>query len=152
MPPSVGPCSWFCSELGLKGCELSVQWPRTYSFRPAVPCCYAGCCGGMEDPEDTAPASSSKMCLWVSEIPEDKIMRTGDNRRIAIASAPCEVEPVCCRGDGFGRKYRDPANDSLLCLSRKRDGGAHAARISTPHPHQRAGQLCLFCHRRHGGR
>lgn len=37
VPPSIGPCSWFCSELGLKGCELSVQWPRTYSLRPAVP-------------------------------------------------------------------------------------------------------------------
>lgn len=53
------------------------------------------------------------------------------------------------------RKYMGPfgpADDSFLCFSRARDGGTHAARIPTPHPHQRTGQLCLFCHCRHGGR
>ena len=45
-----------------------------------------------------------------------------------------------------------PPDDTLLYFSRARDGGAHAAWIPTPHPHQWTGQLCLFCHRRHGGR
>lgn len=50
------------------------------------------------------------------------------------------------------RAHYGPTDDRLLYFSRARDGGAHAARIPTPHPHQRTGQLCLFCHRRHGGR
>lgn len=43
-------------------------------------------------------------------------------------------------------------NDSLVSFTRARDGGAHAAWIPTPYPHQWTGQLCLFCYRRHGGR
>lgn len=50
------------------------------------------------------------------------------------------------------RTHDGLTNGSLLCFSRERDGGTHTARIPTPHPHQWTGQLCLFCHRRHGGR
>lgn len=37
LTPFVGPRSWFCSELRLKGCLLSVQWPLVYLLRPALP-------------------------------------------------------------------------------------------------------------------
>lgn len=48
--------------------------------------------------------------------------------------------------------HSGPPDNALLYFFRARDGGPHAAWIPTPHPHQWTGQLCLFCHRRHGGR
>lgn len=125
----------------------------------------------------TPPLVPSTLIFWWSNkaiFVKIKLLGNGEQRRTAVAWAPAwwasalqrkqerrvwrmtvaeerRAEPQEVGVVRMGAT-RTPTNDSLVSFTRARDGGAHAAWIPTPHPHQWTGQLCLFCYRRHGGR